>query len=211
MIDIGARIKHLRQINGLAQADLAERAGLTKGAISQIARNLTSPSVANLFEILSALNETPSSFFADVDEEKVLFRKTDALPSEVTGYKTFDTLLPKSRYRSIVAYRATISPGRQTPPEPAQEGENYVLVLSAAWDCSSGRFPTWRGKARASTFRENRNSRIRTRGRRSSISSGFARADDIARAFPAHGHPPRTRGGKRGGSWRPNPVTPPYR
>ncbi len=130
MIDIGARIKHLRQINGLAQADLAERAGLTKGAISQIERNLTSPSVANLFEILTALNETPSSFFADVDEEKVLFRKIDALPSEVTGYKSFDTLLPKSRYRSIVAYRAVIAPGKETAPEPAQEGENYTHVLS---------------------------------------------------------------------------------
>ena len=139
MIDIGARIKHLRQINGLAQSDLAERAGLTKGAISQVERNLSSPSVANLFEILSALNETPSSFFADVDEEKVLFRKTDALPSEVTGYKTFDTLLPKSRYRSIVAYRATISPGRQTPPEPAQEGENYVLVLSGRLGLQHGK------------------------------------------------------------------------
>ena len=139
MIDIGARIKHLRQINGLAQSDLAERAGLTKGAISQVERNLSSPSVANLFEILSALNETPSSFFADVDEEKVLFKKTDALPSEVTGYKTFDTLLPKSRYRSIVAYRATISPGRQTPPEPAQEGENYVLVLSGRLGLQHGK------------------------------------------------------------------------
>jgi transcriptional regulator with XRE-family HTH domain len=130
VIDIGARIKHLRQINGLAQADLAERAGLTKGAISQVERNLTSPSVANLFEILSALNETPSSFFADVDEEKVLFRKSDALPSEITGYKAFDTLLPKSRYRSIVAYRATIAPGKETPPEPPQEGENYIHVLA---------------------------------------------------------------------------------
>ena len=130
MIDIGARIKHLRQINGLAQADLAERAGLTKGAISQVERNLTSPSVANLFEILNALNETPSSFFADVDEEKVLFRKSDALPSEVTGYKSFDTLLPKSRYRSIVSYRATIAPGKATPPEPPQEGENYIHVLA---------------------------------------------------------------------------------
>src|SRR4030043_2407885 len=75
MIDIGARIKHLRQINGLSQADLAERAGLTKGAISQIERNLASPAVANLLEILSALGETPSSFFAEDDEEKVLFRK----------------------------------------------------------------------------------------------------------------------------------------
>ncbi len=130
MIDIGARIKHLRQINGLAQADLAERAGLTKGAISQIERNLTSPSIANLLQILNALNESPSTFFSDADEEKVLFRKNEALPSDVSGYGTFDTMLPKSRYRSIVAYRATIKSGRETPPEPAQEGENYIFILS---------------------------------------------------------------------------------
>jgi len=68
----------------------------------------------------------------------VLFRKSDALPSEVTGYKSFDTLLPKSRYRSIVAYRATIAPGKQTPPEPAQEGENYVHVLAGRLGLSLG-------------------------------------------------------------------------
>jgi len=130
MIDIGARIKHLRQINGLSQADLAERAGLTKGTISQIERNLTSPAVANLLEILSALSETPYSFFAEDDEEKVLFRRSDSLPSDVTGYLSFDTLLPRSRYRTIVAYRAVVRSGREAPAEPAHEGENYLFVLS---------------------------------------------------------------------------------
>src|SRR4030066_878586 len=101
MIDIGGRIKHLRQINGLPQAGLAGRAGLTKGAISQIERNLASPAVANLLEILAALGETPSSFFAEDDEEKILFRKSDSLPSDVTGSQTFATLLPKSRTRTI--------------------------------------------------------------------------------------------------------------
>lgn len=139
MLEIGARIKHLRQINGLAQADLAERAGLTKGAISQIERDMTSPSIANLLQILSALNETPSSFFADDDEEKVLFRKSDALPSDVTGYQSFETLLPKSRYRSVVAYRAVIRPGREALPEPAHEGENYVFVLSGRLGLRLGR------------------------------------------------------------------------
>jgi transcriptional regulator with XRE-family HTH domain len=172
LIDIGARIKHLRQINGLAQADLAERAGLTKGAISQIERNHTSPSVTNLLELLSALNETPSSFFADDDEEKVLFRKTEALPSDVTGYQSFETSIPKSRYRSMVAYRATIKPGKETPLEPAQEGESYVFVLSGGWACGWGAPPTWRGKAKASTSTPRRSSPSRTRERPPSIFFG---------------------------------------
>ena len=209
MIDIGARIKHLRQINGLAQADLAERAGLTKGAISQVERNLTSPSVANLFEILTALNETPSSFFADVDEEKVLFRKSDALPSEVTGYKAFDTLLPKSRYRSIVAYRATIAPGKGRPRSLRRKARTTSTFSPGGWSFGSGRSRTWPARGRASTSRGSRSSRFRTRGRRSSTSSGCARAGDNA-GERSPGHPPRTRG-TRGGSWRPIPVTTPYR
>ena len=130
MLDIGAKIRHLRQINGLAQSDLAERAGLTKGAISQIERNLSSPSVATLFEIIAALNETPSSFFAADDEEKVLFRRSEALPSDLSGYERFVTLLPRSRRRSVTAYHAVILPGLEPSPEPAQEGENYVFVVN---------------------------------------------------------------------------------
>lgn len=139
MVDVGARIKHLRQIGGLSQEDLAERAGLTKGSISQIERNNTSPSVANLLEIIHALNETPSSFFADDDEEKVLFRKHEALPSEVEGYVSFDTLLPKSRYRSVTAYRALLKPNRSALPEPAREGENYVFVMSGRLGLTLGK------------------------------------------------------------------------
>ena len=172
MIDIGARIKHLRQINGLAQADLAERAGLTKGAISQIERNHTSPSVTNLLEILSALNETPSSFFADDEEEKVLFRKSEALPSDVTGYQSFETSIPKSRYRSMVAYRALIKPGKETPLEPAQEGENYVFVLSGRLGLRLGAPPTWHEKGRASISTPRRSSPFRTRERPPSNFSG---------------------------------------
>jgi len=57
----------------------------------------------------------------------------------VTGYQSFETLLPKSRYRSIVAYRALIRQGREALPEPAHEGENYVLVLSGRLGLRLGR------------------------------------------------------------------------
>ncbi|HEU5360201.1 MAG TPA: cupin domain-containing protein [Candidatus Deferrimicrobiaceae bacterium] len=166
MIDIGARIRHLRQINGLSQADLAERAGLTKGAISQIERNMTSPAVANLLEILSALSETPSSFFAEDDEEKVLFRKNDSLPSDVTGYLTFDNLLPKSRYRTVTAYRAVIRPGREALPEPAHEGENYVFILSGRLDLRMGKVTYIARKGESLYFRAEQEYSFSNRGKR---------------------------------------------
>lgn len=45
-MDIGHRMKELRIQYGLTQQELADRAELTKGFISQLERNQNSPSVA---------------------------------------------------------------------------------------------------------------------------------------------------------------------
>ncbi len=50
--DIGLKIKGLRLENGLTQDELASRCELTKGFISQVENNLTSPSINTLDDIL---------------------------------------------------------------------------------------------------------------------------------------------------------------
>ena len=51
MIDIGDKIKRTRLKLGLTQEELAARTELSKGFISQLERNLTSPSIATLIDI----------------------------------------------------------------------------------------------------------------------------------------------------------------
>ena len=53
-MDIGNRLKELRVLKGLTQEELADRAELSKGFISQVERNLTSPSIATLTDLPSA-------------------------------------------------------------------------------------------------------------------------------------------------------------
>ena len=53
-MDIGSKVKRLRQANGLTLEELANRSELTKGFLSQLERDLTSPSVATLEDILEA-------------------------------------------------------------------------------------------------------------------------------------------------------------
>ena len=50
---IGEKIKRLRMKHNLTQEELADRCELTKGFISQVERELTSPSIATLVDILS--------------------------------------------------------------------------------------------------------------------------------------------------------------
>ena len=68
-MDIGQKIKRLRTKNGLTLEELASRSELTKGFLSQVERNLTSPSIATLNDILEALGTTLAAFFKEEQEE----------------------------------------------------------------------------------------------------------------------------------------------
>ena len=58
-MEIGNKIKDLRVQKGLTQEELADRAELSKGFISQLERDLTSPSIATLIDLLQVLGTTP--------------------------------------------------------------------------------------------------------------------------------------------------------
>ena len=55
-MDIGKRVKQLRIKNGLTLEDLASRTELTKGFLSQLERDLTSPSISTLEDIMTKLS-----------------------------------------------------------------------------------------------------------------------------------------------------------
>ena len=62
-MDLGRKIKQLRLANDLTLEELANRSELSKGFLSQVERNLTSPSVATLDDILEALGTNLDEFF----------------------------------------------------------------------------------------------------------------------------------------------------
>ena len=62
-MDLGRKIKQLRLANDLTLEELANRSELSKGFLSQVERNLTSPSVASLDDILEALGTNLHDFF----------------------------------------------------------------------------------------------------------------------------------------------------
>ena len=74
-MELGGKIRQLRNQKGLTQEELADRCELTKGYISQLENDLNSPSIATLADILSALGSNLSEFFREEAEEKVDFSK----------------------------------------------------------------------------------------------------------------------------------------
>ena len=69
-MDIGHKVKQLRIQKNLTLEELASRSELTKGFLSQLERNLTSPSIATLEDILEALGTSLSEFFKEEKQEQ---------------------------------------------------------------------------------------------------------------------------------------------
>lgn len=64
-MNIGARIKHFRQLTGLTGKALARMVNLDPSQIYKIESNTTKPSIDSLERICSALGITLAEFFAE--------------------------------------------------------------------------------------------------------------------------------------------------
>ena len=76
-INIGNKIKDLRTQKGLTQEELADRCELLKGFISQLERDLTSPSITTLVDILQCLGTDLKEFFNDSEDKQIAFKEND--------------------------------------------------------------------------------------------------------------------------------------
>ena len=64
-LDVGERLRTLREMNDMSQRGLAKKAGVTNGIISMIEKNRNSPSLATLKKILDAIPVPLAEFFAE--------------------------------------------------------------------------------------------------------------------------------------------------
>ena len=136
---IGERIRNLRQLSNLTQEELAERANLTKGFISQIERDLTSISLDSLIQILEAMDENISDFFRETSEERIVYREKDRVAIEKEKIEKFELLVPGSTNRRLEPILLTLRKGEATPKEKPHEGEEFGLVLRGRVNLRFGR------------------------------------------------------------------------
>ena len=129
-MDIGGKIKELRVMTGLTQEELADRSELSKGFISQLERNLTSPSIATLGDILEALGTNLSDFFSEQTEEKVVFGADDVFVKEdAEAGHAIHWLIPNAQKNRMEPIRMQIRSGGATYPDNPHEGEEFGYVL----------------------------------------------------------------------------------
>ena len=131
-MEIGVKIKQLRQQRGLTQEELAARTELTKGFISQLERDLTSPSIATLMDILEALGTDVAAFFRDSSEEPVVYSTDDMFVKEEADGYTIQWLVTNAQKNALEPILVTIPAGVSGAQDDPHEGEEFGYVLSGS-------------------------------------------------------------------------------
>ena len=147
-MDLGGKIKQMRNQLGLTQEELADRCELTKGYISQLENNLNSPSITTLTDILSALGSNLSDFFREETEEKVVFTKDEFIEKDSDGVR-FNWLIPNAQKNMMEPVLVELAEGVSTAFDVPHEGEEfgYVLEGKIAIVLGNKRFPCKKGEA----------------------------------------------------------------
>ena len=131
-MEIGVKIKQLRLQRGLTQEELAARTELTKGFISQLERDLTSPSIATLMDILAALGTDVAGFFRETPEEQVAYSADDMFVKEEADGSTIQWLVTNAQKNALEPILVTMPAGLSGAEDDPHEGEEFGYVLTGS-------------------------------------------------------------------------------
>ncbi|MBV2361600.1 cupin domain-containing protein [Thalassococcus sp. CAU 1522] len=140
-MDIGGRLRAVRESRNMSQRELAARAGLTSGAISLIEQNKSSPSVASLKALLDGIPMTMSEFFAEVEARgapKYFYATSEFVELSPQDIGLGDRAarlslrqLGNASEHSLQILHENYPPGTDTGPDMlSHEGEEAGIVVS---------------------------------------------------------------------------------
>ncbi|MGL5152707.1 MAG: helix-turn-helix domain-containing protein [Clostridium sp.] len=157
-MQIGEKIKRMRIEKGLTQEELANRCELSKGFISQLENDLTSPSIATLVDLLEILGTNLTDFFSEAQEEKITYTYEDMFEKDNEELKyNCMWLVPNAQKNDMEPIMITLDPGGQYIEEEPHEGEEfgYVLIGSITLHLGDKKYKVKKGETFYFTPRSN--------------------------------------------------------
>lgn len=129
---LGDRLRQLRSERNISQRDLAQLAGLSPNSISLIERDETSPSVATLQSLATALNIRMSYFFEAEAPTSVLHIKSGARPKIESEGVTIEGMGKTLPDQELEPFSITLEPkaGSGGERQVVHSGHEFVYCLS---------------------------------------------------------------------------------
>ena len=105
---IGAKLRSARSSQGMSLAQVAQTTGLSKGFLSRVERDETSPSVATLVRLCQVLSLPVGALFAEPDVQHITF--ADAPRINLGGVHTVERLMSPRSEQRVQLLRSELEP-----------------------------------------------------------------------------------------------------
>ncbi len=130
-IDVGQRLRELREARRISMRELARRSGLSANALSMIERNLTSPSVSTLNKLATALEIPITTFFRQEPEKsQIVFKKAGERKRVPFMRGLWEGLGGESFVGKVEAFMLTLENGGSSGPHGMlHTGHEFVFCL----------------------------------------------------------------------------------
>lgn len=129
-LNVGQRIRDLREQRGLSLREVAARSGLSLNAISRIERGDNSPTVASLHMIAGALGVSITEFFVTEAEQSIVYVRPEDRPRAEDGTTLVESLGNGLRDQQLEPFLVTVLPGQNTSAPITHTGQEFVYCLS---------------------------------------------------------------------------------
>jgi transcriptional regulator with XRE-family HTH domain len=138
-MELGNRLRARRQELGLSLRELAERVGLTASFLSQIERDLASPSIESLRKISDALEVPIFSFLIESDAKSPVVRRGERALLKLPGSNLTYQLMVPDLSRKMEVFMAEREPGDQKITLCLrQQTEEFIYVLQGQLEIEVG-------------------------------------------------------------------------
>jgi transcriptional regulator with XRE-family HTH domain len=131
-IDVGSRLRQLRQERGKSMRALARASGLSTNALSMIERGRTSPSVSTLYKISDALEVPITAFFRlEPPRQEVVFRRASERKRVIFPKGVWEGLGGESFIGHVEPFMLTLEPNACSGPfGMLHTGHEFVMCLT---------------------------------------------------------------------------------
>lgn len=131
VMDVGSRLRELRQERGLSMRALARLSGLSTNALSMIERGKTSPSVSTLYKLSEALEVPITAFFrTEPPRQAIVFRRAKDRSRVEFQRGIWAGLGGESFVGRVEPFMLTLEPGATSGPHGlVHSGHEFVICL----------------------------------------------------------------------------------
>ena len=131
VMDVGGRLRELRQERGKSMRALARDSGLSTNALSMIERGRTSPSVSTLYKLAEALEVPITAFFrVEQPRQTIVFRKVDEHSCIEFPRGRWEGLGGEAFLGRVEPFILHLEPGASSGPQGLlHSGHEFVMLI----------------------------------------------------------------------------------